>query len=1279
MINFRTAFFVLVVLGPFVILATGQQTQTAAADTSATRRDITAPKSQGAATPANLKIFFTGYLLGYYRLPQWQNDDFEDNVIKDGVIEREGCPSDTDDNQKWSGELNLPVASRPATSSPATPALQMIETLRSGIKAKDGTVLQAPKTDADILVGMGDNFGVTLESRVYRKRTSDQKSWELSPKSRDPQGAWLQTPDERKLPYTIGDNVGCFLSRAGYDAVVPGKDDFYFGPERLRRIADRLAHVPEKAIGMHPVSVLAANLVLKTDYLPGKKPPAILDSDKENLKFLPGLPPGVKSLDASDNGVLLPFARQLRFQFSDSPSSSISGDSFQPFLCPVRAQQGLDALDPEACVKQSGGSPPSWSRTKEADGSTVWDFDLPEFSERLPALYGVCVKGDPQGHQGKPQKKDYYCLRLTVAEPLFTQAATAPYLVKKITRADNTVSWVVLVGIVDKDLTALVGRDNLSWRNDLAEEEDSGKSLKTVPPGKETYSTTVDTMDPATSIGLALRHFDLVGRRVNGIPKDARPIKILLAQMDRGKAETLAGNLANVMIGPTRLNFDVVVSSATDFAAATANLHATFDLPDPVNTVGEKTEALSPDFRQFVVVPWRAYDLLHHRLPNPLRVITLSDSKCDGSQSQACKQRDIQVGGFFAQTFNVNETENDKTTEKTYNGLGNTYITGKGYWPPAHRTSQQSAPDHPFALATLDVMRSHSGADVAMLQKRDFYWGPFAPNLNASGSSALNGELLDRILWMGNYLQVITVKGDTLKKVLDESDKLDALDAQVDNINLETQRGLLTLGIQKTQDKQYLVAGTILDPSRLYTVATSNHISAGDTGYPELADPQFGDANLPQADKSERISFLVCQRLGGESCGSKSSLRFATIDPAQLPSQLEPPLSALVHAWTQQLLAGPKLAMDGNSFVDYRAQLNPTWHLSLKDLSFNLSGVRNNLSEVQRSTELAGVSETSTGNAKGHAFDYSAHAEFVRTAQTVDWFLRGLTVYKATVTANTQTLSLLPGEATPPTVGALPVVSRSKNQGALDAGFFVHNHDKHDNRYGFVLEPFHFDTPLHSVELPVNAYYSRTTDDLINPAFTLKLARNRRYFSRLAMRAESSKSSFEAGIQGGWEQNALQELTDNLGVDCLAVASTTLSSCLKGVQQTPGFDYHTLHPMYGTRENNGAYVNLDWTVPVIWKLSIHTEDYGEYYRPAHLDNSTNTLYRNDAKESLKLTLLPNLTFGPGLERFDYENKIEHIHLRTWDPVFNVTYSFDKYSGGNWGKSLGYSPNAAAAK
>lgn len=84
------------------------------------------------------------------------------------------------------------------------------------------------------------------------------------------------------------------------------------------------------------------------------------------------------------------------------------------------------------------------------------------------------------------------------------------------------------------------------------------------------------------------------------------------------------------------------------------------------------------------------------------------------------------------------------------------------------------------------------------------------------------------------------------------------------------------------------------------------------------------------------------------------------------------------------LLGVPELQGDAYNRVNYQAQLNPTWRFSLKDLSCNLSAVRNNLSEVQRIDELGGVTEPGAGNAKSHSVSFSTHAEWVRSGKSVD-------------------------------------------------------------------------------------------------------------------------------------------------------------------------------------------------------------------------------------------------------------------------------------------------------
>ncbi len=1288
----RNAWSILFILRLALALAAGQNVASSASPVVVD--NAIEPK------PAHLKISFTGHLLGYYRLPEWQTADFQPN-----------CPLP----QKYTAD-DVKAESDPTHRDklpPKTPA--------------DAFLSDARKRDEDILVGMGDNFGVTLESRTWRDRLAPDKLWQIHAKSRDlldktsnPPGKDKQWADPN---LQIGDNVGCFFSRAGYDAIVPGKDDFYFGPERLRAIAKRLANVDENVQGMHKVRMLAANLVLKTDYL--KKPAEISDADKD-LKFVPGMPTGIKSIDISDNGTLPPFARQIRFQVSSSSLYSVSATAgstsaskaslpqFSPFLCPVDSTEGLDKLNPSECEEKHQALPLSdrsreekpkkekSTEEKSAPDKVVWDFNLPvDWPPReLPALYGLCTKIDPadlgdKKHDGmyydkKRKDKGYYCQRFTVVELLFSESTTEPWVIKRLNKTSYSgpndthaqpTPYAVIFGIVDKDLTTLVGRDNLAWRNTQPKTK-PGKSLASetpapaVPVGKETYGTTVDTLDEATTLGIAVRNFDLFRKAHHLQPPVS---KILLAQMTRGKAETLAANLANTKISDTSLRFDVVIAAATDFSAATADEEVIFQLP---SKIGDTT----PQFRQFVAVPWRAYDSENSRVPDPVRSLTLTDSNCDQASGLSTK-RTFAVGGHYDHTFPIQETIDKQQLEDSYDGMGRTYLSGKNYWHsqvPNSDPNKKPTLENAFQLAVLAALRDRTHADVSMLQKRAFYWGPFPEALNgSSGSNQPSGELLERILWMGDYLEVLSLKGSTLKKVLDDSDKLDGLDEQATQETVETSRGLLALGIEKTRDKQYLVDGMQLDPNRLYTVATSNHIAAGDNGYPELADPQFADQRLPGVDKdtdaddkTPRISSLVCQELGGESCVTNPGLLFANVQ--QLPSQLQTGLPAgFIKAYVRSVLGVPELPTDGYNRTNYQAQLNPTWRISLKDLSFNLSSVRNNLSEVQRTTELTGVTEPAAGNAKSHAIDFSTHAEWVRSGKWVDEFIRALSEYQDTVTGNTAAVPITAtdGSISTATFPAPALVARSKNQGAIDAGFFWHpGGHKYFDKLGMVLEPIHVDSQLASQELQFPAVYD-TTGNITIAAINLKLPPTRNILQRLAFRAESDKSHFEIGYQGGWERNALESLNDNIG-SCPAL---NLTSCLQMQEGETGFLASSISLARATRERYGPYADLDWTWPLIWKFAFRTQDSFQYFGPSHLDNPIDTLYRNDVTETLNLKLLPNLSIGPSLERFDYENKINHVHLRTWSPSIKLTYSFDWLKAANWKKSLRYSPSGGGGE
>ena len=173
---------------------------------------------------ASYTILYTGRTLGYYRVP---------------------------DQQTTSTRV---CTARDATLAQVT---QFLDAARIG----------PPPT---VLVGMGDNFSPELNARMIL----DAKSKQLVPKD---QLIW-DFPNDRWVSYTATstdlnsarsagagttgfDNVACFFRVAGFDAVVPGREDFRFGPEKLRELARYLA---SEAPGGTPVQMLGANLLIKT-------------------------------------------------------------------------------------------------------------------------------------------------------------------------------------------------------------------------------------------------------------------------------------------------------------------------------------------------------------------------------------------------------------------------------------------------------------------------------------------------------------------------------------------------------------------------------------------------------------------------------------------------------------------------------------------------------------------------------------------------------------------------------------------------------------------------------------------------------------------------------------------------------------------------------------------------------------------------------------------------------------------------------------------------------
>ncbi len=193
--------------------------------------------------------------------------------------------------------------------------------------------------DDSLLLGMGDNFapeyGANMQQEVSR---GGSNCYVRAPAPPDPKYAPM-TADQffldlyedhyksstRKPPLADCDNVTRFLMRAGYRAVVPGREDFLYGGTWLRRMALLLAGASEKD---------------------NKDNPFFPADDQNNST------PRPYRIDPINNfkGKLHILAANVRVTIAD-PSKS--GKSNGPAFCPLLFARNL-ADQNHACVKPGG-------------------------------------------------------------------------------------------------------------------------------------------------------------------------------------------------------------------------------------------------------------------------------------------------------------------------------------------------------------------------------------------------------------------------------------------------------------------------------------------------------------------------------------------------------------------------------------------------------------------------------------------------------------------------------------------------------------------------------------------------------------------------------------------------------------------------------------------------------------------------------------------------------------------------------------------------------------
>lgn len=312
--------------------------------------------------------------------------------------------------------------------------------LGAGLLAEIGKLRQAGGDT--LVVGAGDHFALDFAARtaVLETRTGKRIIAKDELLYREGKG-WILLSDADPARFSReveaqgagnsiidGEAVAGYLAEAGYDVVVPGKHDFYFGAERLRQVSRWLASQPK------PVEMLAANLIIRG--VP--------------LEQRPGLPERLRRRNYTPAGgairfdvpaVPLPWLRRVA-------ATGVAAGS-RVVLCRVGAE-GED----HACP---AGEAPLVLERSEDGGRTLYTLPAQADALRETSAYHVCVAGDAGN---KP-----VCALFRVAQPFFQYGAEntrqrfpKPYFV-------DPERNVVVLGAVLPGLEGQIGLLNTVWRD----------------------------------------------------------------------------------------------------------------------------------------------------------------------------------------------------------------------------------------------------------------------------------------------------------------------------------------------------------------------------------------------------------------------------------------------------------------------------------------------------------------------------------------------------------------------------------------------------------------------------------------------------------------------------------------------------------------------------------------------------------------------------------------------------------------------------------------------
>lgn len=1186
-----------------------------------------------------VSVIYTGKLLGYFRVPSLQKlEDFK------------GCyPTSSED------------------SSAARKFLAMRRT----------------NPDA-ILVGTGDNFAPELEARKFSMRFARNQSYPISNKELyfGKDRSWIpyfeiQEEKNKDLRQRIADgygtiptdNVGCFLRAAHYAAVVPGKHDFYFGVERVRQFARLLA---EPRTGeFEPVQMLGANIVIKTtrlNYSPGSS------KIRGDMKFNEW-PSNLAVANLSDGKAFYPSLPYIQVQLAEmkgnddlfvhlnstfqSPEASLPEfiNAIAPYtatgkenqtelqtlkqnaaqsnsirLCKTDKDPNL--LDPGSGCDGFSNKVVTWKKKKIVLTLTLNHLPAPgptrgHFSTLNYGLnYGLCVDRDLP--PDPPNASTVGCLRFSAYKPFFNHPHSVsmentdgytdplPYVIK---------DGVAIFGVVDPALTDQIGVLNLGWQNE-----------------RSNLTSKVSFEDPVEALKQQLDYFaeQTKGQNIK--------LKILLVQGSPQRTRALAAKFSD--------DFQIVVSAADQEQGTSGaemythwrpNRNAFLAVPNPYFNPSTKKQAIHFSWIAATsTAPKTSWKLTASNF-DPVEVTAESDDA-----DEFWKRVEARVGG------NLNL--------KSFSGK--TCTPAEFQRGDKEKNSRQDY----LKWLVLCAMRDHTKADIALIQKRDLF--DQIPKFEKSESNLLNPaglpntaadddrnlqQTIDRLIWKGDLLSLLYVPGSALKSTLDKSEVFAAEENSSLSLAVDRGRSLEKLGVFK-ENSEYLVNGLPIDDKKIYAVATTDYIGAGDTGYPDLVKAALNPRVDPRAFKGNElvsISSLVCGLL---TDSSQYCLKAIDSDSYLDETSTKEVQTYKSQNWFKRVLdtsgfSWPKEneePSETSKAVEQKIQRRGIWSFSLKQLSLGIKDLDNNRTDKNVERTFGGI-PTSGVNAKGsHTTTLFVDSRLSYSAYKNEFFIAGGIDFDKSSTGEPD----FPSGQTE----LSKAVTLSKNRIFGDLGVILWRRPGRSAKTVGAVISLHGETQFQG---PFSIYQLGT-----GPNDRIKIDQNRSLLlmGRIGARWQGKQNYFEIGGQAGRELRALKGYvfdTPGTPAECLVQFDRTLSKCISD-NSTPPAGLVTMNTpstvLLEGRPRAGIYWNHGFSIPFTPKLSYSvTQDADFFFIKFGRDTTIDTRFRYNSKTSLDFKVWPSLSFGPTLDLLLYQNKVNRDFLFQYNFGIGTKISFDLFN------------------